>query len=270
MSQLADIARALVAPKKGILAADESSGTIEKRFKSIDLASTEENRRAYRELLFTTAGVEQFISGVILFDETIRQKAKDGVPFADAAREAGHPAGHQGRQGHQAAPVLEAGEDHRGPRRPARADRGVPRPRRPLREVARGDRDRRRDPERHLHRDQRPRARPLRGPLRRGRAGSDRRARGPDGRRAHDRALLPGDRAHAARGLPPLTSSACRSSRRCSSRTWCSRARAARSRRACARWPSRRCAASATPCRRRCRASCSCRAARATSSPPPT
>jgi len=81
MTQLADIARALVAPHKGILAADESSGTIEKRFKSIDLASTEESRRAYRELLFTTAGVEQFISGVILYDETIRQKAKSGAPF---------------------------------------------------------------------------------------------------------------------------------------------------------------------------------------------
>jgi fructose-bisphosphate aldolase class I len=81
MSQLAETARALVAPSKGILAADESSGTIEKRFKSIDLASTEENRRAYRELLFTTAGAEQFISGVILFDETIRQSAKDGTPF---------------------------------------------------------------------------------------------------------------------------------------------------------------------------------------------
>src|SRR5262245_22302164 len=81
MSQLADTARALVAPNKGILAADESSGTMEKRFKSIDLASTEENRRAYRELLFTTAGAEKFISGVILYDETIRQKAKDGTPF---------------------------------------------------------------------------------------------------------------------------------------------------------------------------------------------
>jgi fructose-bisphosphate aldolase class I len=81
MSELAETARALVAPHKGILAADESSGTIEKRFKSIDLSSTEENRRAYRELLFTTPGVEEFISGVILFDETIRQKAKDGTPF---------------------------------------------------------------------------------------------------------------------------------------------------------------------------------------------
>ncbi len=82
MSQLADTARALVAPHKGILAADESTGTIEKRFKSIDLASTEENRRAYRELLFTSPGVDEFVSGVILYDETLRQKSKDGVPFA--------------------------------------------------------------------------------------------------------------------------------------------------------------------------------------------
>jgi fructose-bisphosphate aldolase class I len=81
MSELAATARALVAPRKGILAADESSGTIEKRFKSIDVASTEESRRAYRELLFTAPGVEEFISGVILYDETIRQKAKDGTPF---------------------------------------------------------------------------------------------------------------------------------------------------------------------------------------------
>jgi fructose-bisphosphate aldolase class I len=74
-------ARALVAPGKGILAADESSGTIAKRLDSIGVGSTEETRRAYRELLFTTPGAEQFISGVILFDETIRQGALDGTPF---------------------------------------------------------------------------------------------------------------------------------------------------------------------------------------------
>ena len=76
-------ARALVAQGKGILAADESSGTIEKRFKSIEVESTEENRRAYRELLFTTEGVGEFISGVILFDETIRQRTVDGTPFVE-------------------------------------------------------------------------------------------------------------------------------------------------------------------------------------------
>jgi fructose-bisphosphate aldolase class I len=75
-------ARALVAPGKGILAADESDGTIKKRFDSIDVESNEENRRAYRDLLFTTPGMEEFISGVILFDETIRQSSADGTPFA--------------------------------------------------------------------------------------------------------------------------------------------------------------------------------------------
>jgi fructose-bisphosphate aldolase, class I len=80
-TSLEEIAKALVAPGKGILAADESDGTIKKRFDSIGVESTEENRRAYRELLFTTEGMEEFISGVILFDETIRQSASDGTPF---------------------------------------------------------------------------------------------------------------------------------------------------------------------------------------------
>jgi fructose-bisphosphate aldolase, class I len=76
-------ARQLVALGKGILAADESSGTIEKRFHAVGVESTVENRRAYRELLFTTPGVEHVISGVILFDETIRQTASDGTPFPE-------------------------------------------------------------------------------------------------------------------------------------------------------------------------------------------
>jgi fructose-bisphosphate aldolase, class I len=83
LQDLESVARALVAPGKGILAADESSGTIEKRFTSIDVESTEENRRAYRNLLFTTEGAEEFISGVILYDETIRQSADDGTPFPE-------------------------------------------------------------------------------------------------------------------------------------------------------------------------------------------
>jgi fructose-bisphosphate aldolase class I len=74
-------AKALVAEGKGILAADESDSTIKKRFDSIGVESTEENRRAYRDMLFTTDGVEEFISGVILFDETIRQSSSDGTPF---------------------------------------------------------------------------------------------------------------------------------------------------------------------------------------------
>ena len=71
-------ARELVAPAKGILAADESSGTIKKRFDQIEVESTEESRRLYRQLLFTTRGLGDHISGVILFDETIRQAADDG------------------------------------------------------------------------------------------------------------------------------------------------------------------------------------------------
>jgi fructose-bisphosphate aldolase class I len=82
-------ARALVAPGKGILAADESTGTIEKRLKSIEVESTEENRRAYREMLFKTAGIGDHISGVILYDETIRQSTRDGVPFTKALEDAG-------------------------------------------------------------------------------------------------------------------------------------------------------------------------------------
>jgi fructose-bisphosphate aldolase class I len=76
-----ETAKALVAEGKGILAADESSGTIQKRFDAIGVESNEENRRAYRELLFTTEGAGDYISGVILFDETIRQSAADGTPF---------------------------------------------------------------------------------------------------------------------------------------------------------------------------------------------
>ena len=80
---LTTTAQALVAPGKGILAADESDGTIAKRFKSIDIPNTEDNRRAYRDMLFTAEGAEEFISGVILFDETIRQASLAGQPFPE-------------------------------------------------------------------------------------------------------------------------------------------------------------------------------------------
>src|SRR5262245_28678700 len=82
-TELEATARALVADGKGILAADESDGTIKKRFDSIGIESTEDNRRGYRDMLFTTPGVEEYISGVILFDETIRQRAHDGTPFPE-------------------------------------------------------------------------------------------------------------------------------------------------------------------------------------------
>jgi fructose-bisphosphate aldolase, class I len=81
--ELYDTAAAIVADHKGILAADESTGTIKKRFDAIGVESTEENRRAYRNLLFTTPGFEEYIGGVIMYDETIRQSADDGTPFPE-------------------------------------------------------------------------------------------------------------------------------------------------------------------------------------------
>ena len=89
MDELHHTALELVAPGKGLLAADESAGTIAKRFDAIGVESTEDTRRAYRELLFTTPGAEDAISGVILFDETIRQSASDGTPFPELLRARG-------------------------------------------------------------------------------------------------------------------------------------------------------------------------------------
>lgn len=82
IEQLAETAQAMVAPGKGIIAIDESTATIGKRFASVGIENTEENRRAYRELLLTTPKLSQHISGAILFDETLRQSTKDGTPFA--------------------------------------------------------------------------------------------------------------------------------------------------------------------------------------------
>ena len=85
-----DIAEAMVATGQGILAADESTGTIQKRFDQIATQNTEDNRRAYREMLFSgTEAMNDCISGVILFDETLRQKAADGTPFVEMIRKAG-------------------------------------------------------------------------------------------------------------------------------------------------------------------------------------
>ena len=82
IEQLAETARAMVAPGKGIIAIDESSGTCAKRFAGVGIENTEENRRAYRELLLTAPNANQYLSGAILFDETIRQSTKSGIPFA--------------------------------------------------------------------------------------------------------------------------------------------------------------------------------------------
>src|SRR3989344_958711 len=86
--KLAGVAKQIVSNGRGILAADESTGTIEKRFTKINVQSTEENRRAYREMLFTAAGLGEYISGVILYDETIRQSTLSGTPFTEVLQKA--------------------------------------------------------------------------------------------------------------------------------------------------------------------------------------
>lgn len=92
-AELEQVARAIVAPGKGLLAADESTGTIAKRLAAISVESTPESRRSYRELLLTAPGLAEHISGVILFDETLRQGTASGVPFARVLEEAGLLAG---------------------------------------------------------------------------------------------------------------------------------------------------------------------------------
>ena len=90
LAELNKVAEAMVAPGRGILAADESSGTIKKRFDAIGVENTEDNRRDYREMMFRTSeAMAQYVSGVILFDETIRQKAKDGTPLVKLIEQAG-------------------------------------------------------------------------------------------------------------------------------------------------------------------------------------
>ena len=89
MQELETVARAMVAKGKGILAADESSGTIKRRFDSIKIESNEDTRLAYREMLLTTKGIEEAISGVILFDETIRTATSDGTPFSQVLSKKG-------------------------------------------------------------------------------------------------------------------------------------------------------------------------------------
>jgi fructose-bisphosphate aldolase class I len=88
-AELIETARAIAAPGKGILAADESTGTIGQRFASINVENTEDNRRKYRELLFRTSGIEEHVSGVILYEETLYQNAADGTPFADILKSKG-------------------------------------------------------------------------------------------------------------------------------------------------------------------------------------
>ena len=266
VTQLESTARALVSPGRGILAADESDPTIGRRFSALGIENTAESRRIYRQMMFTTPGVAEFISGVILFDETIRQQADDGTPLGDLLAKRGMIPGNQGRQGDEGPRRRRRRADHRRPGRAPRAageyrglgarfakwravitiGPGIPTPYcvdTNAHALAR-----------YAALCQEAGARP------------DRRARGAHGRRPHHRALRRGHRGHAphrlrrarpAAGLPGGDAAQAEHGR--------SPARAAPGRRVSRTWPRPPSAASGAPCRRRCPASCSSPAARATS-----
>jgi fructose-bisphosphate aldolase class I len=130
LAELNKVAEAMVAPGKGILAADESSGTIKKRFDAIGVESTEENRRDYREMLFRASEGMKYISGVILFDETIWQNAKDGTPLIEIIKKAGSIPGIKVDEGTKPLPncpgeVVTAGLDKLPERLPKYYERGA-------------------------------------------------------------------------------------------------------------------------------------------------
>ena len=126
MTELETTARALVAEGKGILAADESDGTIKKRFDSIGVESTEDTRRAYRELLFATDGIEEFISGAIMYDEIIRQRSFGGPPLAQVFGKPWHCSRHQGGHWGQTVGWLARRNGDRGTRWASGLHRRVP------------------------------------------------------------------------------------------------------------------------------------------------
>jgi len=130
LAELNKVAEAMTTPGKGILAADESTGTIKKRFDAINVECTEDNRRDYREMLFRAAEGMRCISGVILYDETIWQKAKDGTPLVDLIRKAGSIPGIKVDEGTKPLPncpgeVVTIGLDKLAERLPMRRRRGV-------------------------------------------------------------------------------------------------------------------------------------------------
>jgi len=193
-------AQALVAPGKGILAADESTGTIKKRFDSIGVDSTEDSRRAYRQMLFTTPDLGEHISGAILFDETIRQSTDDGVPFVKVLEAAGSIAGIKVDTGAKPLALFPGetvteGLDGLRERLADYRELGA------LREVAGNDHHRGRHTDELRDRCERARDGALRGPVPRGRHRADRRARDPDGRRPPDRSVRGGDGSHARRAV---------------------------------------------------------------------
>ena len=143
LADLNKVALAMVTPGKGILAADESSGTIKKRFDAIKVESTEETRRDYREMLFrSTEAMSKYVSGVILYDETIWQNAKDGTPLVKLIEQSGAIPGIKVDEGTQALAAMPGRTGHRRPRQARRAAEEILRARRALRQMARGDRHR--------------------------------------------------------------------------------------------------------------------------------
>ena len=194
-------AMAMVAPGKGLLAMDESTPTCNKRFEKLGIPPTHEMRRAWRELIVTTPGLVASISGAILFDETVRQETSAGVPMLRVLTDAGIipgikvDGGAKAMAGHLGEKITEGLDGL-----PRSADRvcddGAA-----LREVARGDHDRRRHPVVRLHRGERARAGAIRGVVPGSGAGADRRAGGAPGGLAHARPLRGGDAGGAARGV---------------------------------------------------------------------
>ena len=139
VEQLEATARALVSPGKGILAADESHPSIARRFEPLGIPNSEDTRRRYRQMLLTTPGAADYVSGVILFDETIRQKADDGTPLVEVLSRQGIIPGIKVDRGAKALAGAPGRAGDGRPRRAARAARRVLGPGRPLRQVARGD-----------------------------------------------------------------------------------------------------------------------------------
>ena len=126
----------MVADGKGILAADETPGTLTKRFDALGIRSTEESRRTYREMLFTAPDAATFISGVILQDETIRQKSATGTPLSQVLASQGIVPGIKVDTGAKPLAQLTGRDHHRGARRPPGSSRGVPGHGGALREMA--------------------------------------------------------------------------------------------------------------------------------------
>ena len=196
LAELNRVANAMVAPGRGVLAADESAGTVKKRFEVIGVECTEENRRDYRELLFRSRGMAN-ISGVILFDETIRQNAKDGTPLARIIEQAGSLPGIKVDKGVTPLPfypgeVVTEGLDGLRARLIEYRDLGAKFCKwRAVIDIGPAI------PSYYCIRANAARARPLRRALPGRDAGADRRAGGADGRRPRHRPLLRGHRESA-------------------------------------------------------------------------